>query len=121
MKEWLEIKADQLLTGLLVGLTLALATHGPAGDGRSRGVSEGLSPPGSYADLGLLIPSVTHLAEVREEKDRIVYRAKSGARGRHPGMSTTAPGMQRRRSWDTLKENLIQQRLKPEPSLPFPQ
>ena len=120
MKDWLKIKADQLLTVLLISFSLALGTHGPTGNGPSRGVSDGSSPPGIYADQSPLTTSATHLAGVQEEKDRVIYRAKSGERARQPRRPTSARRIQRGRSWDTLRDNVIDQRYKKEPSLTFP-
>jgi hypothetical protein len=120
MRDWLVIKADQLLPVLLISLSLALGTRGPTGDGPFRDISEGSSAPGTYADLSPLTTSAIHLAGVREEKDRVIYRAKSGERVRQPRMPTPAQGIQRRDSWDTLRDNVIEERSKKEPSLTFP-
>jgi hypothetical protein len=120
MKDWLKIKADQLLPVLLISLSLALGTHGPTGKGPSRDIFEGSSVPETYSDLSALTTSATHLAGVREEKDRVIYRAKSGERVRQPRMPTPAQGIQRRDSWDTLRDNVIEERSKKEPSLTFP-
>jgi hypothetical protein len=120
MKDCLKIKSEQLLTVLLISLPLALGMHGPTGDGPSRCACEGSSPPGIYAGEGPLSISATHLAGVREDRDGVIYRAKSGARVRPPRLPTSAQGVQRRRSWDTLKDNVMHERLKKEPSLTFP-
>lgn len=120
MKDWLKIKTDQLLTVLLVSFPLVLGTHAPTDVGPNWGVSAGSSPPGIYADQSPLTTSTTDLAGVRVEQDGVIYRAKSGERVRQPRMPASAQGIQRTRSWDTLRDKVIDQRHKKEPSLTFP-